>query len=100
MIGLLSWFAGVNPAGAAYQSRAVAQESTQGRASVIDFVQALHWLKIYAEKLERSHAGRIPEALQPLQQIQSDAAFLRQKWLAWPQRHPDRKPYYGSLSLD
>ncbi|MCI0539336.1 MAG: hypothetical protein L0Z50_29360, partial [Verrucomicrobiales bacterium] len=33
-------------------------------------------------------------------QIQSDAAFLRQKWLAWPQRHPDRKPYYGSLSLD
>jgi hypothetical protein len=63
---------------------------SQNRGSVIDYVQSLGFLKKYAEMLERSHAARIPEARPPLQQIQSDATFLQQKWLAWPHSHPGR----------
>ena len=67
---------------------------------VLPYYHSLNWLKTYAAKLEKRHADRLPEARQPLRQIQSDAVFLQQKWLAWPQRHPGQILNYGAVQLD
>jgi hypothetical protein len=50
--------------------------------------------------LEKSQGERLPETRQPLQQIQSDAAFLEKKWIEWPQRHPGQSPYSANVKFD
>jgi len=66
----------------------------------MDYFHALGFLKKSAAELENKQGQRLPEARQPLQQIQSDSAFLQQKWLAWPQHHPRQYPYTGDVKQD
>ncbi len=68
--------------------------------SVIEFYHALSWVRSYAERLEKSHGNRLPEIRPALRQIQSDAAFLQQKWIEWPRLHPGQSPYSGDVKLD
>ena len=88
---LLSWhpqaaIAGPN-GGPRYKSPgqmpALVQDAAAG-----DYRILLGSLNASAAKLEKSQGDRLPEIRQPLQQIQSDAAFLQKKWVEWSQRHP------------
>jgi hypothetical protein len=66
----------------------------------MDYFHALGFLQNAAADLEKGRAGQQPDLRQPLQQIQTDAAFLRQKWLEWGRRHPGRNPYFGNIESD
>jgi hypothetical protein len=83
-----------------YRGPGLPYEKDQAASYAIDYSLTLGWLKKRAANLEKSHGARLPELLQPLRQIQSDTAFLQQKWLAWPQRHPGQNPYSGNIKLD
>lgn len=68
--------------------------------AALQYHQALGRLKVSAEKLERSHAERLPAVRKPLGQIQRDAKFLQQKWIDWSQRHARQSAYATDVKRD
>ena len=104
LIGLLSGSAQAAPAlpatPAPYKVPGLQPGGTQVSKSVMEYYDALNWLRLYAKKLEKNHGRRLPETRPALLQIQSDALFLQQKWTEWPRLHPGQSPYSGDVKLD
>jgi hypothetical protein len=102
LVGLMSWqAASIRCRGQApYGLPGRPQLGDQSSQAVSRFYHSLGFLRKHAAKLEKIYAGKLPQTREPLQQIQNDAAFLQEKWLAWPQRNPGRRPSYGNVNLD
>ena len=91
----------IGPAGGpSYPNPGLRQESGRVPDAVIQYHQALGWLKTYAAKLEKSQWDRLPQTRVPLEQIQNDAKFLQQKWLNWAQQNPRAALYTADVRLD
>ena len=67
---------------------------------VFEYSHTLNWIRIYSEKLEKSHATRLPQLREPLEQLQKDARFLTDRWLEWARKHEGKKLYQADIKLD
>jgi hypothetical protein len=68
--------------------------------AILEYYHALGWLKTYASRLQRHLGDRLPETRLALEQIQTDASFLQEKWLGWSRQNPGRRLYASSPKLD
>lgn len=101
---LLSWHVQAYPKGPGggprYSKPGDREDGGRVPKPVLEFHQALGWIKTYAARLEKSQGARLPQTRQPLEQIQNDAKFLQQKWLVWAQEHPRSTLYYNDVRRD
>jgi len=75
-------------------------QNGSGQYATGEYFHTLGWIKDYAGDLAKKRGVEIPEAKEPLAQLQADTDFLQRRWMAWPREHPREKPYPVTPQLD